>query len=425
MKGNNNYSIDIGMAKNLVDAFVHSSRVPCELIDSEGNVIYKGPLYDSFRPKCHKYLHKEHDCEHLQLYGIHQSERFGGRYIYSCPGGMGWISVPIMSNGKAEVSLSVGPILLTSIDDYLADMQELSDKELVEVIEVLKEFPQRTPKELNDISLILLAIAIYLSDSGRVLLENSIREREQREVGEKIHQLKKTNAVASYPREREEALIRSIRKKNYLESRHILNELFAYILLASGSDLISTRTRSMELIVLISRAVGSESVDFNELLRLNEQYLTAIIQITSIEDLHIWLVNVIDQFINMIFDSKEVKHQDTLLKAIRYMKDNMGKKITLDEVSDYVGFSPTYFSKIFSEEFRETFSAYLTRLRIERAKELLLLENMQVGEISAQVGFEDQSYFTNVFRKFVGVTPARFRKKQGRLDGAKEKNADR
>lgn len=421
MKSNNKYSIDIEMAKNLVDAFAHSSKVPCELIDESGQSIYQTGGINSLRAKCHRYIHKERDCEHLQLYGIHESERFGGRYIYSCPAGMGWISVPIMANGKAEISISVGPILMTSREDYIAGLQDASDRELVMITEVLKEFPKRTPKDLNDLSMVLLSMAISLSDSGRILLENSIREREQREVGENIHQLKKSNAATAYPREREEALIRSIRKKNYLESRHILNELFAYILLASGSDLVSTRTRSMELIVLISRAVGAESVDFEELLCLNERYLTNIIQITSVEELHIWLVNVIEQFINMIFDSKEVKHQDTLLKAIRYMKDNLGKKVTLDEVADYVGFSPTYFSKIFSEEFKETFSAYMTRLRIERAMELLILEDMQVGEISATVGFEDQSYFTNVFRKFAGVTPAKFRKKQGRIDSSREK----
>lgn len=421
MKNANNYSFDIEVAKQLVDSFAESCRVPCDIIDSGGNRIFHSNQYTGLRTKCHKYIHSSIDCEHLQLYGASQSERFGGRYIYLCPAGMGWISVPVITEGKTEISISVGPFILSDYEDYLAELQDLSDYELVAISELLKEFPKRSPKELNDLSMVVMAIAFYLSDSRRLFLESSIREREEREIGENIHRIKSTNFSSRYPREREEALIKAIRSKKYIEARHILNELFAFILLSSGSDLVSTRTRSMELIVLISRAVGTEISDFEHLLLLNEQYLTDVIQIASVEELHIWLVNVIDQFINMIFDSVEVKHQDTLLKAIRYMKENMGGKVTLDEVAQYVGFSPTYFSKVFSEEFKETFSSFMTRLRVERAKDLLLIEDIQIGAISSAVGFEDQSYFTNVFRKYVGVTPARFRKKQGRLDRKKEK----
>lgn len=421
MINTNNYSFDIEVAKNLTEAFAESCRVPCDIIDDNGNRIFHSDRYSDLRVKCHRLLHKEMDCEHLQLYGAGQSERFGGRYIYSCPAGMGWISVPVIADRRAEVSISVGPFLLSDYDDYIAELPDMKDCELVEVTELLNEFPKRSPKELSDLSMVVLAIAFYLSDSRRLFLENSIREREEREIGQNIHRLNSINAASRYPREREDDLFVAIKSRKYLEARHILNELFAHILLSSGSDLVSTRTRSMELIVLISRAVGAESSDFEHLLRLNEQYLTDITQITSFEELHIWLARVIDQFINLIFDSNEVKHQDTLLKSIRYMKEHLDKKVTLDEVAEYVGFSPTYFSKVFSEEFKETFSTFMTRLRIERAKELLLVDDMQIGAISASVGFEDQSYFTNVFRKNVGVTPARFRKKQGRLDSRKEK----
>lgn len=159
MINTNNYSFDIEVAKNLTEAFAESCRVPCDIIDDNGNRIYHSYRYSDLRVKCHRLLHKEMDCEHLQLYGAGQSERFGGRYIYSCPAGMGWISVPVIADRRAEVSISVGPFLLSDYDDYIAELPDMKDCELVEVTELLNEFPKRSPKELSDLSMVVLAIA--------------------------------------------------------------------------------------------------------------------------------------------------------------------------------------------------------------------------------------------------------------------------
>lgn len=69
-----------------------------------------------------------------------------------------------------------------------------------------------------------------------------------------------------------------------------------------------------------------------------------------------------------------------------------------------------------------TTSYYLSKLRIDRSKALLLVSKLSIREICDAVGYEEQSYFIKVFTRFTGVTPGKFRKACGRLDSSKERD---
>jgi two-component system, response regulator YesN len=76
--------------------------------------------------------------------------------------------------------------------------------------------------------------------------------------------------------------------------------------------------------------------------------------------------------------------------------------------------SPTYFSKIWNEEMKCRFTAYLNRLRVERGKVLLRTTDTTLIDIAGMLGYDDQSYFTKVFKKVVGQSPGRYRESAGR-----------
>ena len=78
-------------------------------------------------------------------------------------------------------------------------------------------------------------------------------------------------------------------------------------------------------------------------------------------------------------------------------------------MAQQVYLSPTYFGRIFKEGTGESFTAYLTRVRIQRSKELLCYESFRLTDIAQLVGFEDQSYFSRVFKRMEGVSPRRYR----------------
>ena len=76
---------------------------------------------------------------------------------------------------------------------------------------------------------------------------------------------------------------------------------------------------------------------------------------------------------------------------------------------------PSYFSKVFKEEMKENFNSYLNRVRIEMSKKLLSDDTMALIDVSNSVGYEDQSYFSKVFKKLVGVSPGKYRESRGKI----------
>lgn len=87
----------------------------------------------------------------------------------------------------------------------------------------------------------------------------------------------------------------------------------------------------------------------------------------------------------------------------------MTEEISLNSVAAEVGMSPSYFSSIFSREVGQTFVEYLTEIRMDKAKELLMCSSMKTSEIGYEVGYKDPHYFSYIFKKTQKCTPKEFR----------------
>lgn len=119
--------------------------------------------------------------------------------------------------------------------------------------------------------------------------------------------------------------------------------------------------------------------------------------------------------LNNIFDKNTIvtiegKYGHIVHKAKKYIYDNyFESEISLNSVADYVNLSPNHLSMVFSQETGLTFIEYLTKVRMTKAKKMLLLTNMRTSEIAFKVGYNDPHYFSNVFKKAVGCAPKNFR----------------
>lgn len=92
-------------------------------------------------------------------------------------------------------------------------------------------------------------------------------------------------------------------------------------------------------------------------------------------------------------------------------KTYMSDEISLNTIAAEVGMSPSYFSSIFSKEMGKTFVEYLTEIRMDRAKELLMCSSMKTSEIGYEVGYKDPHYFSYIFKKTQNCTPKEFRER--------------
>lgn len=98
----------------------------------------------------------------------------------------------------------------------------------------------------------------------------------------------------------------------------------------------------------------------------------------------------------------------TLALARSYMEDNLGENFTLDDLGRAVGVSRFHFSRLFRVSTGQSPMGYSLRLRIERAKEMLLQGDRKICEIAMELGFFDQSHFSRTFRRMTGVSPGEY-----------------
>lgn len=104
------------------------------------------------------------------------------------------------------------------------------------------------------------------------------------------------------------------------------------------------------------------------------------------------------------------KHNYVISRAVEYVKQNFcDPNITLISVAEYVHMSPAHFSTVFSQSVGKSFISYLTGLRIEKAKKLLVSGDMKLSDIAMEIGYNEPNYFSHVFRKAEGVTPKEYR----------------
>jgi len=109
---------------------------------------------------------------------------------------------------------------------------------------------------------------------------------------------------------------------------------------------------------------------------------------------------------------QNVAKKNVVVEQVKeYISRNLGKRLTLKEISEVFGYSPKYISLIFAKHAGVSFVEYVNAERVARARELLLMSDARVYEIAEQLGFESAFYFSKVFKKIEGVSPRDYMKK--------------
>lgn len=105
----------------------------------------------------------------------------------------------------------------------------------------------------------------------------------------------------------------------------------------------------------------------------------------------------------------DVQANQLVARAIQYVKQHFREDVTLVNVAEELNVSLFYLSKLFRKHTGTNFTEYLTQLRVEQAKKLLAAGEMSVKEVAYAAGFNSQSYFSKIFKKYAGVAPSEYR----------------
>ncbi|MGN7358997.1 AraC family transcriptional regulator [Paenibacillus sp. SAF-054] len=113
--------------------------------------------------------------------------------------------------------------------------------------------------------------------------------------------------------------------------------------------------------------------------------------------------------IRQIREEREQSTSNMLDRALAYIRERFREDMSLEDVAEHVHLNPYYFSKVFKQQTGETFIDYVTRLRIDRAKDMMKDGELSLKEVCYAVGYKDPNYFSRVFKKVTGVTPSEYR----------------
>jgi AraC-like DNA-binding protein len=104
------------------------------------------------------------------------------------------------------------------------------------------------------------------------------------------------------------------------------------------------------------------------------------------------------------------RHDRSVRRALNFIDRHFSEPLTLRQVAREAGVTPNYFSRMFRQRERVTFERYVSRLRIERAKQLLASSEVDVARVADICGFNSPQYFSHAFRRALGVSPLEYRR---------------
>ena len=145
---------------------------------------------------------------------------------------------------------------------------------------------------------------------------------------------------------------------------------------------------------------------FNDLCRAAESSTEGVRTVTDLVSKYRSLVSDMEAALRSPTDARQERGTR---RALGYIREHLGERLTLEEVAKVAGFAPNYFSKLFREDEGVTFAHYVQRLRIERAKQMLKSNILSVEEIRKICGFRTRTYFHRAFKTASGMTPAGYR----------------
>ncbi|WP_410512857.1 response regulator [Paenibacillus sp. BR2-3] len=131
---------------------------------------------------------------------------------------------------------------------------------------------------------------------------------------------------------------------------------------------------------------------------------------SSIDQLFEYLSTMVGESLEAIILDQKQRETKPIRIAKQYIQQNFMRSISLEEVSNVVGFNPTYFSSLFKKVSGSNFVDYLSEIRMNNAKELLRETDFSIATICEKVGYSDLKHFTKSFKKNTGIKPNEFRK---------------
>jgi two-component system response regulator YesN len=357
-------------------------------------------------------------CRKHISYGGIMSQDLGEPYICSCGCGLIMCFSPVMFEERLIGIIACGPALLWEADEVA--VSEFTEKTLdmnihVDVPELLRSATACSCVNMTGTSqLLFITVNSLTREHSAYLKQRAQITRQQQRIAELIIDRKNSgkgnqNSKSGYPIETEKELLEMVQSGNREQSRRILNILLGEIFSFADGNMNTIRARLFELVGFFSRSAVETGAPVEDVNRIVERSFRMFDDDTGFEELCFLTGEAMDGFINTVFQEGWHRRSRHLARAIEYITEHYADEITLRSAADAVYISEFYLSHLFRKEMNTTFSDYVSRVRIDKAKTILKQSlDIRIHELAEMVGFNDANYFTKSFRRLTGQSPREY-----------------
>lgn len=171
----------------------------------------------------------------------------------------------------------------------------------------------------------------------------------------------------------------------------------------------SIRNALIASCTLFTRAAINAGIDTEDAFDLSDVFIKHIELIDNRKELIQFEYEMVKQFVTLINQNRTKQYKYPVSRIVTYIYENSTSKITTKDLAREVHLSPDYLSRIFYDETGMHITDYIQRQKIEVAKNFLVFSDMNVTDIATLLSYCNASYFTNVFKKYEGLSPKQYR----------------
>ncbi|MRD38251.1 helix-turn-helix domain-containing protein [Bacillus thuringiensis] len=183
------------------------------------------------------------------------------------------------------------------------------------------------------------------------------------------------------------------------------------ITLSKVSKLRDRKNHGIVLMTLAAQYAIEGNLPSEIAFSLSTLYIQILDQLDSIESVNRLIEEALCKFADRVKEYNNHNYSKTIVICLNYISKNIYNKITLSIVAKNIKLNASYLSNLFKKEVGISLSEHIQKERVEEAKKLLTLTTYTLVDICTWLNFNDQSYFTKVFKKFTSMTPKQYREK--------------
>ncbi|MBE5107908.1 helix-turn-helix domain-containing protein [Bacillus thuringiensis] len=404
-----NNSIDI---QYLCDLVHKTFNVPIHMLSTDKKILYHStsdgicsPFYSS-KEEHLSGIYQENDPYNLPLFR-------SNRYLEN------FVLIHIANHDYISGTIIIGPtILQKGSDDMTLKLRKdcISSDKIQERLAYYQCLPEIKKTTLIDMG-ILLHYMIFNEklDVDIVLEKNKVLEEVPYKIVEPdLYILKRQQ---NKPKTHNMAVVH-----NYFSAIKEGNKekLLQYMYAVSQEDveliLTTDLLRNQKILGIIAITLATRYAIEGNLppeiaFSLSILYIQTMEQLDNVDSVRRLSGDALRTFADRVKEYNAQKFSNAVTTCMNYISKNIYDGVSLNELANHVGITPTYLSKLFKKEVGISLSEYIQRERMEEAKKLLTLTTYPLSDICTWLNFNDHSYFIKVFKKVTNMTPRQYREK--------------